>query len=118
MPVIYYVGCVCMRMMGICKHKTATAAQAAWKISYTIDLIATRGVQLGKQNLSLSATVAFWISLKTQIIRGWGVAFIPHKQFQVIRDFVTSGDWAPSYNICMEADLLNLASKIRNLPKH
>ena len=108
--------CVCVRWAYVCKHKTATAAQAAWKLLYTTNLVLTRGVQLGKQNLSLSATLSFLDLLKNT--NDTGQAFISHKQFQLIRFFVTSGDKAPSYNICMEADLLNLPSKINNLPKH
>ena len=68
MPVIFYVGsvcvCMCVWWVYVYKHKTATVAQAAWKISYMTNLVLTRGVQPGKQNLSHSATAAFSISLK------------------------------------------------------
>ena len=63
--------CVCVRVWWayVWKHKTAKAAQAAWEISYTTDLVLTRGDQLGKQNLSYSDTYPqrFISILKTQM---------------------------------------------------
>ena len=53
-------------------------------------VMVTAAILLGKQNLPFSATLSLLDLLKN--MNDTGEAFISHRQVQVIRDFVTSGD--------------------------
>ena len=107
--------CVCE--MGICMQaQESHCCSSSLKTFVHHQSSPDKRIQLGKQNLPLQCyPQPLGSPSKHEWYRG---GFYFTQAGSSIRDFVTSGDKAPSYNICMEADLLNLPSKINNLPKH